>query len=276
MKRILLGLLIAGLAALNHGASTPSVSASVAAEACPAVRIRITSVTVTPPQAAQEHTVTVVWAAGAPQCYTINKFAVKGTLTFANGQKRGFAQSVAGNQSTVQIRVPGLLTSPLAAPSLAPRSVSVEVSADASSPVTGSAGNFSAPPPGQGDTTSPLNSCLPLVGVSSVQAVFAGLLVSPENPNGTHFPKVNVSWQVNALPSCYKIDNFTVTVSLPRASGGPRRKTVTEPGGQNATEVVLDNSPVSADFTPGVILASVRASGTARITGNDRKEFQLN
>lgn len=277
MKRILLGLLIVGLVIMNNGASTVAAYSSAAAEACPVLRVRIDSVAVTPLQPAQQHIVNVSWAVNTPQCYTIDKFSVKGTITFANGQKRNFAQSVSGNLTSVQIRAPGLLPSPTYGISaLAPRSVTVEVSANASAPVTGSAGNFGAVNPGQGDTTSPLNPCLPFVGVSDVQASFAGLIFSPENPNGTHFPKFKVKWQVNALPSCYKIDNFTVSVNLPRAPSGPKSKTVTVAGGQTATEIVFDNFPVSADFTPGVILASVRASGTARITGNDKKELQLN
>jgi len=145
--------------------------------------------------------------------------------------------------------------------------VKVGISADATSPVVGQAGNLGTTSPSQGDAVSPpLTSCLPLAPVSNVQGVFAGLIFSPENPNGTHFPKVKVTWQVSALPPCYKIESFSVTAKI-RAPAGLRSKTVTVSGNQTATEIVFDNFPVSADFTPGVILASVRASGTARITG---------
>jgi hypothetical protein len=200
---------------------------------------------------------------------------VKGIVTFANGQKKGFTQTAPGNQTTVQIQVPGLLTLPaLANPSLAPRSVEVVVSAEASAPVTGAASNFQPPAPGASDIISPPpNSCLPLVGISGVQALFAGLIVSPENPNGTHFPKFKVNWQVNALPSCYKINNFSVTVTLIREQ---KSKTVSVAGGQTVTEIIFDNFPVSADFRPGVFGANVKVNGTARITGSAKNETQLN
>jgi hypothetical protein len=152
--------------------------------------------------------------------------------------------------------------------------VEVGVSGEASAPVIGVASNFAPPPPGSSDIVSqPPSSCLPLVEVSGVQASFAGLIVSPESPNGTHFPKFKVSWQVNALPSCYKINKFSATVNLIREQ---RRKTVTVSGSQTAAEIVFDNFPVSPDFRPGVFSATVTATGTARITGSALKAIQLN
>jgi hypothetical protein len=275
MKRIVPGLLLLGLVVLNHDAPALAAYSSAAAEACPALPVRIERVTVSPQQPARQHTVDISWEAKKPQCYTINKFSVKGAITFANGQKKGFAQTVHGNQSTVQIQVPGLLTLPgLANPSLAPRIVEVVVSAEASAPVIGVASNFPPPAPGAGDIISaPPNSCLPLVDVSGVQVSFTGLIVSPENPIGTHFPKFKVNWRVNALPSCYKVDNFSVTVTLIREQ---KSKTVTVSGGQTATEVVFDNFPVPADFRPGVIGANVKANGTARVTGSAQSVTQIN
>ena len=275
MTRIFLGLLIVGLIILNNGASTVASYSSETAEACPVLRVKIDSVAVTPLQPAQQHIVNVSWAVSTPQCYTTDKFSVKGTITFANGQKKNFAQSVSGNLTSAQIRAPGLLPSPTYGISaLAPRSVTVEVSAVASAPVFGIARTVVL---NEGDVVSPpLSSCLPQVQIQNAQAAFAGLVFSPENPKGNHFPKFKVKWQVNALPSCYRIDNFTVTVSLPRDPGGPKSKTVTVPGGQTATEIVFDNLPVSADFTPGVIVANVKANGTARITGSAQNDALLN
>jgi hypothetical protein len=275
MKNVFLTLLVAGLVIANNGASTLAANSSAAAEACPALPIRIASVTVSPLQPARQHTINVSWEAKTPQCFTINKFSLKGAITFANGEKKGFAQIASGNQSAVQIQVSGLLTLPAVAnPSLAPRNVEVVVSAEASAPCAGAASNFPPPAPGAGDIISPPpNSCLPLVGISGVQASFAGLIVSPENPNGTHFPKFKVNWQINALPSCYKIDNFSVTVTLIREQ---KSKTVTVAGGQTATEIIFDNFPVTADFRPGVFGANVKVNGTARITGSAKNETQLN
>jgi hypothetical protein len=275
MKRIVPGLLLLGLFVLNNDAPTLAAYSSAATEACPVLPIRIASVTVSPLHPAREHTVNVSWEAKTPQCYAINKFSLKGVITFANGQKKGFTQTAPGNQTTVQIQVPGLLTLPAPAnPSLAPRSVEVVVSAEASAPVTGVASNFPPPAPGTSDIISaPPNSCLPLVGISGVQASFAGLIVSPENPNGTHFPKFKVNWQVDGLPSCYKINNFSVTVTLIREQ---KSKTVSVAGGQTATEIIFDNFPVSADFRPGVFGANVKVNGTARITGSAKNETQLN
>jgi hypothetical protein len=275
MKRIVPSLLLLGLVVLNNDASTLATRPSASAEDCPALPVRIVKVTVSPLQPAPQHMVNVSWEAKRPQCYTINKFSLKGVITFANGEKKGFVQTAHGNQSTVQIQVPGLLTLPaLANPSLAPRSVEVVVSAEASAPVIGVASNFPPPAPGAGDIISaPPNSCLPLVEVSGVQASFSGLVVSPENPIGTHFPKFKVIWRVNALPSCYKIDNFSVTVTLIREQ---KSKTVTVAGGQTATEIIFDNFPVSADFRPGVIGANVKATGTARVTGSAQIVTQLN
>jgi hypothetical protein len=275
MKRAFLGLLIVSLIVSNNGASTLAANSSAAAEACPALPIRIVKVTVSPLQPARQHTVTVSWEAKPPQCFTINRFSLRGAITFANGQKKGFTQTVPGNQSTVQIQVPGLILLPASAnPSLAPSSVEVMVSAEASAPVTGAASNFPTPAPGASDIIfPPPNSCLPLVGISGVQPSFAGLIVSPENPNGTHFPKFKVTWQVNALPSCYKINNFSVTVTLIREQ---KSKTVTVTGAQTATEIIFDNFPVPADFRPGVTGANVKANGTARITGSAQNVTQIN
>ncbi len=94
--------------------------------------------------------------------------------------------------------------------------------------------------------------------------------MSPENPNGTNFPKFKVIWQVNALPSCYRINNYSVTVTIPR-----QQKTVTVSGNQTATEVILDQS-VPADFKPSLIMAIVKDTGTARIAGSAKNKTQLN
>ncbi len=143
MKNVFLGLLVAGLVITNNGVSTLAAYSSTAAEACPVLPIGIGRVAVSPLQPARQHFVIVSWEARAPQCYTIEKFYVKGEITFANGAKKNFVQTTPGNQTTVQIQVPGLLTLPAAAnPSLAPRSVEVEVTAEASAPVTGSGNNF--------------------------------------------------------------------------------------------------------------------------------------
>lgn len=272
MKQIFL--LLASLLTLSLA------NASAAAEpACPELRVRITSVELTPQQPAQQHIVKVAWAASAPPCYTLNNFNLRGVITFANGQTKSFAQSVAGNQTSVQIQVPGLATNTtpsLAQPGMIPRSVKVGLSAEASATIAGAAGNLNTASPSEGDVVSaPPTSCLPLVQIQNVQAVFAGLVFSPENPNGTHFPKVKVSWQVYALPPCYRIEKFTVSALL-RGTGGTRSKTVTVSGNQTATEIVFGNFPVAVNFTAGLILANVRASGTAKITGSDQRELQLN
>ncbi len=283
MKRMFLGLLIASLGILNEPAATLAGRAGAAGlppappEACPALSIKISGVEVTPKQPAQQHIVKVSWAANTPQCFTINKFTLRGTITFANGQTKSFSQTAPGNLTTVLIQVPGLLTLPaISSPALAPRGVKVGISADASSPVAGQAGNLGTTGPSEGDVVSPpLTSCLPLAPASNVQGVFAGLIFSPENPNGTHFPKVKVTWQVNNLPACYKIDTFSITAML-RGTGGTKSKSETVSGSLRATEIVFDNFPVSADFKPGVIVANIKATGTARITGSAQNETQLN
>ena len=275
MKRIIPVLLFTSLLTLGF------VNASAIAQptACPELPVRITRVELTPQQPAQQHIVKVAWAASAPPCYTINRFNLRGIITFANGQTKTFAQSVAGNQTSVQIQVAGLATNTpplLVTQGMIPRSVKVALTAEAGAAITGVARNLNATPPGAGDVVSaPPTSCLPLVQIQNVQAVFTGLVTSPENPNGTHFPKVKVSWQLNALPPCYKIERFSVTALL-RGTGGTRSKTVTVSGTQTETEIVFDNFPVAANFTAGLILANVRASGTGRITGSDQRELQLN
>jgi hypothetical protein len=93
MKNVFLGLLLAGLVIANNGASTLAANSSAAAEACPTLPIRIASVTVSPLQPARRHTVNVSWEAKTPHCFTINKFSLKGAITFANGQKKGFSQT---------------------------------------------------------------------------------------------------------------------------------------------------------------------------------------
>jgi hypothetical protein len=254
-------------------ANAPAAAQSV----CPGLRVRITSVELTPQQPAQQHIVKVAWVASAPACYTINKFHLRGVITFANGQTKPFAQSVAGNQTSVQIPVPGLATNTtpsLITSGMIPSSVKVGLSAEASATIAGSSANPNTS--SEGDAVSPPpTSCLPLVQIQNVQAIFTGLIVSPENPNGTHFPKVKVSWQVNALPPCYKIEKFTVTALL-RGTAGTRSKSVIVSGQQTATEIVFDNFPVPANFTAGLVLATVRASGITRITGSDQRELQLN
>src|SRR5215813_11614881 len=94
MRKVYLGFFIAGLTLLNSVAPT---SAGAAPQACPTLSVRITQVEVTPKQAAREHTVRISWGASAPACYSIQKFVVTGALTFANGQSKTFAQTVAGN-----------------------------------------------------------------------------------------------------------------------------------------------------------------------------------
>ena len=175
MKRIILNLLVTSLLTLNL------VNASAAAQsACPELRVRITSVEIIPQQPAQQHIVKVAWGSSAPPCYTINKFHLRGTITFANGQTKSFAQSAAGNQTSVQIQVAGLATNTtpsLATPGMIPRSVNVSVTAEASASIAGVAGNLNTTAPSEGDVVSAApTSCLPLVQIQNVQAVFAGLV----------------------------------------------------------------------------------------------------
>ncbi len=274
MNRIILNLIVTSLLTLSF------VNAlAIAQPACPELRVRITSVELMPQQAAQQYIVKVAWTASTPPCYTLNKFHLRGVITFANGQTKSFAQSVAGNQTSVQIQVSGLATNTtpsLVTPGMTPRSVKVSITGEASAAIVGTSGNLNPATPSEGDVVSaPPTSCLPLVQIQNVQAIFTGLVFSPENPNGTHFPKVKVSWQVTALPPCYKIEKYTISVLL-RGTGGTRSKTITVSGNQTATEIVFDNFPVSANFMAGVILANVRASGTARITGSDQRELQIN
>jgi hypothetical protein len=266
MKRLFSGLLMISLMILHQATSVLAGYSPIAPQACPVLSVRITSVEVTPRQPAREHTIRVSWAAVAPECFTVRRVEIKGRLIFANGQARGFGQFVSVSQNTLLIQVPGLLLS-------APVKVEVAVAAEAGAPVAGDSSPTASCT--ECDYVSPAPSCLPPVQVTDVQAVFAGLVVSPENPSGTHFPKVKVSWRVADLPSCYKIGSFRVS-ALIRATGGTRTKAATVSGSQTATEIVFDNFPVPSDFQPGLILASVAASGTATITGSDRKEVPLN
>ena len=269
MKRLILGLLFIGLLMFN----LPQ-TASAAPQACPALPIKIRTIEVEPKQAAAQHVVKIAWVAPAPECYTINRFVVKGTLTFANGQSKTFTQIVAGDQTGAQIPVPGpVVLHPLPVPAVAPRSVSVAVQAEASASFFGVASPPSSSEPPAGDIVSP-SSCLPPVQVTVTEAIFTGLVFSPENPAGTHFPKVKVTWQAMNLPPCYTIEHFTVTVLL-RGTGGTRTKSVTVPPTQTQAEVVFDNFPVAANFQPGVINAKIAASGTASIKGFDHREFPI-
>lgn len=274
MKRVLLCVLMLGavlIVASTRTLTAPSAQAG-APQSCPALPVRVTGLEVNPQQAAQQHLVTVTWAVSSPECFKIQRSEIKGKLTFANGQSKPFAQSVSGSQTSFQFQVPGLLPAVgLPSASQAPVKAEAGVTVTATAPVAGD----SSPPCTECDVPTTVTSCLPLAHVLNVRAVFAGLLVSPENPAGTHFPKVKVSWQVSVPPPCYNIEALAVTVKM-RTTTGLLTKTVTVPGNQSAVEIVFDNSPVPANFTPGLILASVRASGTARITGNAQKELQLN
>jgi hypothetical protein len=238
---------------------TTALRAQSALQACPDLKVRITSLELVPQQPAQQHLVRVTWVASTPPCFTLNKFHLRGTVTFANGQTKGFQQTVAGTQFSAQFQVPGLAT--------APRRVKVGIAAEASATITGTSGD----PNTVGDLIT--TSCLPQVQIQNVQAVFAGVVAAPAN--GSFFPKVKVTWLVNALPACYRIEKITVTALL-RGAVGTKTKTVTVAGNQTATEVVFDNFPVAADFSPGLTTASLRASGTARLTGSDQRELQLN
>lgn len=247
---------------------TTALFAQPATQACPDLKVRITSLVITPQQGAQQHLVRVTWAATAPPCFTINKFHLRGTVTFANGQTKGFQQTVAGTQFGAQFLVPGLASTTLPSLSaLAPRSVNVSISAEATASIIGTSGD----PNAVGDALP--TSCLPKAQIQNVQAVFAGLVNAPTG--NSFFPKVKVTWQVNALPPCYRIEQFTITALL-RAAVGTKTKSVTVAGNQTATEVVFDNFPVAADFVPGLTTASLRATGTARITSSDQRELQLN
>jgi hypothetical protein len=247
---------------------TTALRAQSALQACPDLKVRITSLELVPQQPAQQHLVRVTWAASTPPCFTLNKFHLRGTVTFANGQTKGFQQTVAGTQFSAQFQVPGLATAPLLiTPSQAPRSVKVSIAAEATAPIIGTSGD----PNAVGDLIT--TSCLPQVQIQKVQAMFTGLVAAPTN--GSFFPKVKVTWLVNAMPACYRIEKFTVTALL-RGSVGTKTKTVTVAGNQTATEIVFDNFPVAADFTAGLTSASLRASGTARLTGSDQRELQLN
>jgi hypothetical protein len=254
---------------------TPLLTASLigspvlAAEPCPQLRVRITNLEITPQQPAQQHIVKLTWQAGAPTCYTINQFTVKGTITFANGQTKVFTQTVPGNETNVQISVAGLATATsLVVPGMAPRNVQVTLVAAAGSSIAGSNRNMSTAPDGLADVVSlPPTSCLPLVEIQNVQAVMAEPVPTTISPH----PKVKVSWQVNTLPTCYKIERFTVTVLL-RAAVGTRSKSVTVPGTQRSVEIVFEDVPPSSG--DALVLANVRASGTAEISGKDQRELQ--
>lgn len=267
MSNAYLGFVMTVLGLIN---ATSTNSAPVAPQACPALSVRITGVDVTPKVAAREHIVLISWSANTPTCYSIQKFVVTGALTFANGQSKHFAQTVAGNQTSVSIQTPGLLTVPVVLPALAPRSVRVNIAAGADAPIAGM-----APLPaelGDGLFIAPPSTCLPLVQLTNPRAVFTGL--APGNPAGMYYPKIRVSWQTLNPPPCYKIEQFAVTVLL-RGTGGVRTKSVTAPGSQTVVEIVFDNFPVSASFQAGAISARVTASGTAKIVGTEQRDFQL-
>ncbi len=246
-------------------------SPTLATEPCPHLPIRITRLELTPQQPAQQHIVKLTWQAGTPACYTINQFTIRGTITFANGQTKTFAQTVSGNETGVQISVAGLATgTPLVLPGMAPRSVQVVLGATASSPIAGSSRSGSTAPDGLADAVSPPpTSCLPPVEIQNVQAVMAEPVPTTISPH----PKVKVSWQVNTLPTCYKIERFMVTVLL-RAAVGTRSKTVTVPGTQRSVEVVFETSTLSPTGDT-LVLANVSASGTAEISGKDQRELQI-
>lgn len=244
-------------------------STVLAAEPCPQLRVHIMNLEITPQQPAQQHIVKLTWQANTPTCYTINKFTVKGTITFANGQTKAFTQTVPGNETSVQISVAGLATAtPLVVPGMAPQNVKVTLVAAAGSSIAGSNRNMSTAPDGLADAVSALpTSCLPLVEIQNVQAV----IVVPATGTVSPHPKVKVSWQVNALPTCYKVERFTVTVLL-RAAVGTRSKTVTVPGTQRSAEIVFEDI-VSPTLGDTLILAKVGAFGTAEISGKDRREL---
>ena len=90
---------------------TPQSVQAVSVKACPALPVKITGLEVTPRQAARQHTVKVTWAVSSPECFTIQRFEIKGKLTFANGQSKSFAQSVGGNESSLEFQVPGFCPS---------------------------------------------------------------------------------------------------------------------------------------------------------------------
>jgi len=262
-------LLIQFLSLTSFLAASLIGSPVLAAEPCPQLRVRITSLELTPQQPAQQHIVKLTWQAGTPACYTINQFTVKGSITFANGQTKTFAQTVSGNETGVQISVAGLATGTPLVPGMVPRSVQVVLVATAGSPIAGSSRSGSTAPDGLADGVSPPpTSCLPPVEIQNVQAS----MVAPVPGTIPLFPKVKVSWQVNTMPTCYKIERFTVTVLL-RAEVGTRSKTVTVPGTQRSVEIVFEDvPPPSGD---ALVLANVSASGTAEISGKDQRELLI-
>src|SRR5262245_16138035 len=53
---------------------------------CPTPSVRITSLQVIPHAPATQYLVSVTWTAQAPQCFTMSRFLISGTVTFSNNQ----------------------------------------------------------------------------------------------------------------------------------------------------------------------------------------------
>ncbi len=225
-------------------------------ESCPTLGITINSVVLTPAAPAQQHVVNLSWSAGAPQCFSISGYQVKGFVTFANGQAKEFEGAFPANQTGAHIPVPGITNTK-------PQKVVVKVGATATDAITGT-GIFPS-----GLTVSQLCH----LTVKNVQASMTGLAPAPNRPGQDFHPKVRVQWQVD-LASCQRIDQFKVEGEL-IFKGKSNKFSQTVAGNLNSIETTLTSLAVGSDFAPDSIRATVTATGQSTITGSAQKEIQV-
>ena len=228
---------------------------------CPDIGININFVSVTPEAPAQQHVVNLTWTASKPSCFTISGFKVSGTVTFANGQTRGFESVVQGSQLGAHIPFPGIAQT-------RPRKVSVKVGATATAAVTGS-GNFVGPGPALvGSGPCQITVLVP-------QAALSGLVPAPERPGQDFHPKVKVQWQTPNLSTCQRVTQFKVEGELIyKGKSNPFSQTVS--GTQTSTEITLTSLAVGSDFAPESVKAKVTATGESKITGVAQKDAAVN